>query len=62
MSLSKRPERARAALLGALAIGAFAILVCTILSTVPGCNTTEGAGKDIKAAGHGIEKAVSDTK
>jgi predicted small secreted protein len=26
------------------------------------CNTIEGAGKDIKAAGDGIEKAASKTK
>ena len=30
--------------------------------TVAGCNTIEGAGKDIKAAGGGIEKAAGKTK
>ena len=27
-----------------------------------GCNTIEGAGKDIKAAGGAVEKAASKTK
>jgi predicted small secreted protein len=27
-----------------------------------GCNTVEGAGKDIKAAGDAIEKSASKTK
>ena len=27
-----------------------------------GCNTVEGVGKDIKAAGGGIEKAAEKTK
>ncbi len=27
-----------------------------------GCNTTEGVGKDIKAAGKGIENAAQDAK
>jgi predicted small secreted protein len=26
------------------------------------CNTIEGAGKDVKAAGQGIEKAAEKTK
>jgi len=29
---------------------------------VAGCNTIEGAGKDIKAAGGAIEKTASKTK
>jgi predicted small secreted protein len=29
---------------------------------VAGCNTIEGAGKDIKAAGGGIEKAAAKSK
>ena len=29
---------------------------------VAACNTTEGVGKDIKAAGKGIENAASDAK
>jgi predicted small secreted protein len=41
-----------AALLGILAVA--------LLAT--GCNTIEGAGKDIKAAGGGIEKAASKNK
>ena len=27
-----------------------------------GCNTIEGAGKDIKAAGGGVEKAAAKSK
>jgi predicted small secreted protein len=33
-----------------------------ILATVSGCNTVEGMGKDVKAAGGGIEKAAEKTK
>jgi predicted small secreted protein len=29
---------------------------------VAGCNTIEGAGKDVKAAGGAIEKAAEKTK
>lgn len=32
------------------------------LSTLPGCNTTEGIGKDVKSAGAGIEDAAQDAK
>ena len=30
--------------------------------TAAGCNTIEGAGKDVKAAGGAIEKAAEKTK
>jgi predicted small secreted protein len=33
-----------------------------IALTVTGCNTIEGAGKDIKAAGGAIEKSAEKTK
>ena len=33
-----------------------------ILATAAGCNTIEGLGKDVKAAGGGIEKAAEKTK
>ena len=41
------------------------LLLLTLLlvgAAVAGCNTIEGAGKDIKAAGDGIEKAATKTK
>ena len=40
-----------------------ALLTAVGLAVVAsGCNTIEGAGKDIKAAGGGIEKAAGKTK
>lgn len=32
------------------------------LTVVPGCNTTEGAGKDVKSLGKGIEDSARDAK
>ena len=32
------------------------------VAATAGCNTVEGMGKDIKAAGGGIEKAAEKTK
>ena len=41
----------------------FALLTAAVVSVAAtGCNTIEGAGKDIKAAGGGIEKAAGKTK
>ena len=38
-------------------------LTCLLLgAAVAGCNTIEGAGKDVKAAGGAIEKAAEKTK
>ena len=31
-------------------------------TTLSGCETTEGAGRDIQAAGEGIEGAADDTR
>ena len=40
-----------------------ALLALAILSAVAaGCYTVEGIGKDVKAAGGGIEKAAEKTK
>jgi predicted small secreted protein len=39
--------------------GAWAMLAALSLT---GCNTTEGAGKDIKSLGEGIEEAADDAK
>ena len=36
------------------------IVGVTLMAT--GCNTIEGAGKDIKAAGGGVEKAAAKSK
>jgi predicted small secreted protein len=35
--------------------------VCVVLA-VSGCNTIEGAGKDVKAAGGAVEKAADKAK
>jgi entericidin B len=40
-------------------IAAFAVAALTALA---GCNTIEGAGKDVKAAGSAVEKAASKNK
>ena len=37
------------------------VLSCLGLA-VAGCNTIEGAGKDVKAAGGAVEKAASKSK
>jgi predicted small secreted protein len=34
----------------------------TFLVTLAGCNTVEGAGKDVKAAGAGVEKEAKENK
>jgi entericidin B len=40
------------------------LLVALLLSgfAMAGCNTIEGAGKDVKAAGGAVEKAAKSTK
>ena len=42
----------------------FLLLVTLVLvgAAVAGCNTIEGAGKDVKAAGGAVEKAAKSTK
>ena len=42
-------------------IAALAVLTGFVFS-LAACNTIEGAGKDVKAAGQGIEKAAERTK
>ena len=37
-------------------------LVTAILMTLSGCNTVEGAGKDVKATGQAVEKAADKAK
>ena len=43
-------------------LGARAALECMLAIALTACNATEGVGKDIKTAGHGIEKAASHAK
>jgi entericidin B len=37
-------------------------LVAAILMALSGCNTVEGAGKDVKATGQAVEKAADKAK
>lgn len=41
-----------------------ALLACAILSPVvlAACNTTKGVGKDVEAAGEGIQEVADDAK
>ena len=41
---------------------ALLFVVVAACALAGGCNTIEGAGKDIKAAGGAVEKAASKTK
>jgi len=38
------------------------LALVSVVAVAAGCNTVEGMGKDIKAAGGGIEKAAEKTK
>lgn len=53
--LKQRKQKAAASLLAAAAAAVFVMASA-------GCNTTEGAGKDIKSLGAGIEEAADDAK
>lgn len=37
-------------------------LVAALMMLVAGCNTVEGAGKDVKATGSAVEKAADKSK
>ena len=39
-----------------------ALLAAAFLATLAGCNTVEGAGKDVKATGAAVEKAADNAK
>ena len=39
-----------------------ALLAAGFLATLCGCNTVEGAGKDVKATGAAVEKAADQSK
>ena len=41
---------------------AFIATIGVIACAMAGCNTIEGAGKDVKAAGGAVEKAAAKTK
>jgi predicted small secreted protein len=41
---------------------AAAAVMAAIAVGIAACNTVEGAGKDVKAAGQGIEKAAGKAK
>jgi entericidin B len=38
------------------------IIAVALLAAVAGCNTVEGAGKDVKATGQAVEKAADNAK
>jgi len=42
-------------------LGALAVMAAMVMG-IAACNTVEGAGKDVKAAGQGIEKAADKSK
>jgi predicted small secreted protein len=38
------------------------LVVAALLATLAGCNTVEGAGKDVKATGNAVERAADSAK
>jgi predicted small secreted protein len=40
--------------------GLACLAVALSFLTIPGCNTTKGVGKDVKALGEGVEKAADE--
>ena len=38
------------------------LLAVALLAVLAGCNTVEGAGKDVKATGAAVEKAADQSK
>ena len=47
---------------GTIVKSATAALLALMMMLVAGCNTVEGAGKDVKAGGQAIEKAADKAK
>jgi len=39
-----------------------AIVISAVLAMLAGCNTVEGAGKDVKATGSAVERAADKSK
>ena len=39
-----------------------AIVMGAVLAMLAGCNTVEGAGKDVKATGQAVERAADKSK
>lgn len=58
---SSEPGRVRTSGLQARLIVAVAVAIAAPLM-LSACNTTEGAGKDIKSLGKGIEETAKDAK
>ncbi|MBL8764162.1 MAG: entericidin A/B family lipoprotein [Phycisphaerae bacterium] len=46
---------------GKITTGLIAIALCGVAASLSACNTVEGAGKDIKAAGDGISTGAKST-
>ena len=40
----------------------FTLLLAAALALIAGCNTIEGAGKDVKATGQTVENAADNAK
>lgn len=57
-SLSRTAPRVQRLAVASMVIGAMVAFAFPL----SGCNTTEGAGKDIKSLGKGIEEAADDAK
>ena len=38
------------------------VLIALMITTMTGCNTISGAGKDMSAAGHDVTKAANKTQ
>jgi predicted small secreted protein len=38
------------------------LVVAALLAALAGCNTVEGAGKDVKATGNAVERAADNAK
>ncbi|HNB60007.1 MAG TPA: entericidin A/B family lipoprotein [Phycisphaerales bacterium] len=55
-TITRRSLRALHDLFAGLAC--LAVALCFL--TIPGCNTTKGVGKDVKALGEGVEKAADE--
>jgi len=57
--MQSTPKKQAKIVARALAVASLAWLATSSLTA---CNTTEGVGKDIKAAGEGIEDTAKDAK
>jgi predicted small secreted protein len=53
-----RPTRWKGNVMKAIA----AVIVAAVMGMLAGCNTVEGAGKDVKATGAAVERAADKAK